>query len=359
MTPKQHMRSLLQRIATGPELSKDVTVEEARSGMRSILEGLVDPVQAGLFLIALRMKRETDDELIGVQHALLEKTNQLAVEADILVEISDPFNGYNRGLPMSPFLPAVLAACGVPAIGHGVTSVGPKHGITHKKVLTAAGLNTDMELPQVHARLQDPKIGWAYVDQKVSCPALHDLLELRELMVKRTCLTTIEVAIKPVRARKRTHLVTGFVHKPYPPIYAMLAKNAGYESSAIVRGVEGGVIPSLQQPSRVFSFFDDEPAVERRVDPGTVGIASADNRAVPIPREMTVGEDEELDVGRAASVAADLGIAALKGERGLAYDSLVYGGAIVLHSLGMGTMEEAADAVRNVLENGDAASRIN
>ena len=60
------MRSIIQRIATGPHMSKDITTEEARAGMRAILEGDIDEVQAALFLIALRMKRETDDENIGV-----------------------------------------------------------------------------------------------------------------------------------------------------------------------------------------------------------------------------------------------------------------------------------------------------
>ena len=52
--PALAMRSILQRIATGPELSKDISREEACLGMRAILEGEVDPVQAGVFLIADR-----------------------------------------------------------------------------------------------------------------------------------------------------------------------------------------------------------------------------------------------------------------------------------------------------------------
>ena len=46
--PPVIMRSILQRIATGPELSKDIALEEARAGMRAILKGQVNPVQAGL-----------------------------------------------------------------------------------------------------------------------------------------------------------------------------------------------------------------------------------------------------------------------------------------------------------------------
>jgi len=53
------MRSIIQRIATGPELSKDISEEEARLGTAAIFEDKVDPVRAAIFFIALRMKRET------------------------------------------------------------------------------------------------------------------------------------------------------------------------------------------------------------------------------------------------------------------------------------------------------------
>ena len=60
------MRSIIQRIATGPEFSKDIPRDEARRGMRLVLDGAVDPARAAVFLIALRMKRETDDENLGI-----------------------------------------------------------------------------------------------------------------------------------------------------------------------------------------------------------------------------------------------------------------------------------------------------
>ena len=122
------MRSYLQRIATGPELSKDISREEARHGMVLILEGRANPVQAGLFLIALRMKRESDDETRGMLEAIREVTVRVEAKVDHVVDLADPYDGYNRTLPASPFLPMVLAACGVPAFSHGVQSVGPKFG---------------------------------------------------------------------------------------------------------------------------------------------------------------------------------------------------------------------------------------
>jgi len=67
--PKTIMRSIIQRIATGPDMSKDISQQEARAGMRAVLDNAVDPVQAAVFLIALRMKRETDEENRGILDA--------------------------------------------------------------------------------------------------------------------------------------------------------------------------------------------------------------------------------------------------------------------------------------------------
>ncbi|MFC1680583.1 anthranilate phosphoribosyltransferase [Pseudomonadota bacterium] len=356
-----HMRYLLQQIATGPELSKDVSREEAQLGMQSVLHGQVHPVQAALYLIALRMKRETDEELLGIQQALLDATSTATAEVEELVEIADPFNGYLRGLPVSPFLPAVLAACGVPCVSHGVESTGPKHGITHHKVLAALGVDTGMGLSEAAERIGNSEIGWAYVDQSVTCPDLNRMGELRDLMVKRTCLTTIEVALKPIAARCCTHLVTGYVHKAYPRIYTMLARNAGYQSALVIRGVEGGVIPSLQQPSRGIRYYGGVDDEDWRFDPGESGISDSEHRTVPLPRPDSVGERERkdlLDVDSMASAAAESGMDALRGVKGPAYDSLVYAGSLVLAHLGRGSQRDAAEEIRKVLDDGVAAAKM-
>ena len=51
------MHNCIQPVATGPEYSKNLSFEEAKAGMELILRGEADPVQAAVYLIALRMKR--------------------------------------------------------------------------------------------------------------------------------------------------------------------------------------------------------------------------------------------------------------------------------------------------------------
>jgi anthranilate phosphoribosyltransferase len=363
-TPTQQMMySIIQRIATGPDLSKDISEEEARIGMQGVLSGEIDPVRAGIFLIALRMKRETAEENRGVLQAILDARHGVVAEVDDVVDIADPYDGYNRTIPASPFLAPLLAECGVPAFSHGLDAVGPKYGVTHRHVLQAAGVDVDLDSQAAAARLADPETGWAYVDQARYAPGLHDLIELRQRMVKRSVITTVEVLARPISGRQRTHFVTGYVHKPYPPVYADLARHAGFDSALIVRGVEGGIIPSLRQAGKYFAYTDGGEEIGYDIDPGMVEIVQ-DNRAVPIPDDVPQTAKGEgavslTDVQAGARKAAEYGLAALGGQPGPTYDSLVYAGALVLKHLGRADdLATAARILRDVLDSGRALRRI-
>jgi len=358
------MHSIIQRIATGPELSKDISQEEARLGMRAIMTNAVDPVQAGIFFIALRMKRETNEECKGVLDAILERTDRVVADVDEVVDIADPYDGYNRCLPAAPFLSPLLAELGVPAVCHGLEAVGPKYGVTARHVLRAAGVDVDLAPAAAARRLADPDLGWSYVDQSRFCAPLHDLIPLRTKIIKRQVVTTIETQAKPIAGRQRTHLVTGYVHKPYPPIYAMLARHAGFDSALIVRGVEGGVMPSLRQPGRATRYEQHGEEYEIEFDPAALGIEQA-VRAVALPPDLPKSEREgdevaiAVDIKATAVAAARAGMAALAGEKGASYDSLVLSGSLILHHIGRATsLKLAAEQVRAALDSGRVVARV-
>ena len=333
------MRSIIGRVATGPEYSKDLSFEESRAAMHYILNNQADPVQAGVYLIALRMKRETDDENGGSLQAILDETEQMVADVDAVVDIAEPYDGYMRGAPVMAFLPALLAACGVPAVSHGLEEVGPKFGVTHRKVLRAAGANVDMTPQQAVAQINNPDAGWAYIDQANFCQRLHDLVPLRKRIIKRPVLTTVEVLANPIRGKKTTHLMTGYVHKPYPPVYEKLAKLAKFDSAMIVRGVEGGITPALNKPAKYFEYHGLEGQLtEIDITPEAAGIKQ-DHRCVPVPDKathmQTVNGIEEtvVDVEKLAQASAQFGLDALAGQIGPARDCLAYSAAIALQHL--------------------------
>lgn len=361
---KSIMRSIIQRIATGPDMSKDISQQEARAGMSAVLNNAVDPVQSAIFLIALRMKRETDDENKGILDGIRDQAISVVADVDEVLDLSDPYNGYNRSLPAAPFLPAVMAACGVATVSHGVETMSPKFGITHHRVLKAAGKDISLSVQQAADQLSNSDIGWSYVDQKAYCPALHNLTALRSNIVKRQAITTVEVLIGPVRGKNKTHYMSGYVHKPYTRVYAMLARHADFDSCLMIRGVEGGITPSLRQSGKVFYYHDKAEEQSQDFDPAEIGIEQT-ARATPLPDELPLAPESEdvsasFDADAVARMAADAGIAALHGEQGSTYDALVYSGAIALwHLKKFDDIKTAADKIREVLNDGSALKHFN
>ena len=353
MNTQNLIYSIIQRIATGPELSKNIETEEAKVAMSAILSGEIDEVQTAIFLIALRMKRETMEENIGILEALLKFTDCQKIDVDNLVDIGDPYSGYNRSIPISAFLPPLLAELGLPTLIHGLDSVSPKYGLTHRHINQALGINVDLSVSESKARIENSDIGWSYVDQNQYCKPLHDLVPLRNKVVKRTVLNTVETLIGPLRG-KNTHSILGYVHKAYPPIYAALCEKVGFDSSLLIRGVEGGVVPSLRQKGLMISYHKDVEKARVETDPKLLGINS-ELRAIAFPKEFKNGIERDL----LAEYAVNLGRSALSGESGMFYDGLVYSTSLILWHLGKSkTLPSAADRVREVLNSGKALTRL-
>ena len=147
------LRGAIQKVATGPEFSKNISEEDSYHSMLDILGSDVDSVQAAIYLIALRMKRETMDENIGSLKALIDKSNIITSSVDEVIDIAEPYNGFLRNTPMSAFLPAVFSSVGLPCVTHGVETVGPKFGLTIKKILKTAGINVDQDVESAASAL--------------------------------------------------------------------------------------------------------------------------------------------------------------------------------------------------------------
>lgn len=337
----------IKKVATGPHLSKDLTEEEAYAATMEILNGEAEPVRAAIFFIAMRMKRETNDENLGILQALQSVTDQQQTDVDDLLIFADPYNGFNRHCPVTAFLPAVLAASGLATMSQGVFEMGPKFGVTHAQVLSLAGYQLAQDVSTAKQAVNQSDIGWAYIDQAQASPKLFALQDLRTQMIKRPSLATLEKMVMPLKARQRTHLAIGFVHKEYPAILAWLAAAFGYHSAFIARGLEGGIVPTLRDISNNHQMLNGDIQA-CTLDPKAFGIEQ-DTRGVKVNDADSVTAERTLEEG----------LQALSGQTGPAYDSLVFGAAIALWHTGLfSTQAEAADHVRAVINSGKAKAHF-
>ena len=97
---------------------RDLSVSEATWAMRQVMSGRATPSQLGGFLLALRAKGETVDEIVGFRDAILEAALPLPVPAEVLDIVGtggDRFGTVN----VSTMSAIVAAATGIPVVKHG------------------------------------------------------------------------------------------------------------------------------------------------------------------------------------------------------------------------------------------------
>ena len=347
------MRDAIQKVAVGPDRGRDMSQEEAFSVMNHMLSGDADEIQVAVLLIALRMKRESMDEFLGLFKSMQSSVDTVESKVPELFCLADPFDGYVRTVTMTPFIPAVLAAHNCSALMHGVETVGPKHGVTAHKVYRKAGIAVDLTAEQAALRVE--QTGWAYVDQSQYAPPLYALNDVRDRIVKRTALTTLERLLMPIRGVK-THFVLGYVHKAYPSIYAAVAAEAGYDSTLLLKGVEGGLAPALNKPLRRFFIEGELPNDVDQQKELIENIAICDAPSAGQPLNCI----DSFDSDKAVDECLSVGFGVMRGEKCIARDSLALAAGQILYAHGKAeTLIEAIDCVKASLDNGAVLESFN
>ena len=341
--------SLVQRVAIGPKLQKEVTREEVAQAIVSALNGHENMMQLGIFLIALRMRGERMHEFSGIFDGLLATTSRSSVAVEQLVELAEPFDGSIRHHNYCAFLPAVLAACGLPTFINGVHDCGPKHGVTVSKIYKYLGKRELPNMSEAAALLESADVSWAYCGQEYTAPALYAIREQRDLMVKRTALTTLERLTRPfVAAAGKNFLHIGYVHKDYPAVYAQMAMQAGYDSVCMVKGMEGGIFPAPDKPikAKLVEIVEAAEAknIEHSFDPGGSTLSSS-----------SLKFDASDNCAAQVTKISQEGLAALSGAQGNARTMLTMTGALILCNTGLASQSDVArKLIHQALDSGVA-----
>ena len=282
--------------------------------------------------------------------------------------MADPYDGYNRSLPASPFLPPAPGRLR----GADVLPRRAKHGAeVRRDPPPGAGgrrrVDVDRTPAEVAARLADPAVGWGYVDQSRFCPKLFELTELRRLMVKRPGITTTEVLAGPITGSQVDPSGDRIRAQALSPRVRAARPSRGLRFTAlVVRGTEGGVVPSLRQSGKIWHYHDGGDEAEVDIKPAdTLGIVS-ELRAAPLPEDLP-GLPQEAGRRRDGRRRRGHRGRGRPGRRrraraarpGPTFDTLVYGAALCLWHLGRyPTLPEAADAARATLSSGKPLTHL-
>jgi anthranilate phosphoribosyltransferase len=197
---------------------KDLTADEMNNVMRIIMTGEATPAQIGGFLVGLRMKGETVDEIASAAKVMRELATGVKVTGDHVVDIVGTGGDGSNTFNISTACTFVVAAAGGTVAKHGNRSVSSKSGSAD--LLEAAGVKLDLNAEQVAKCINEVGVGFMFAPMHHS--AMKHAIGPRKEMAVRTIFNVLGPLTNPAGAPNQ--LLGVFADELVEPLAEVLNK---------------------------------------------------------------------------------------------------------------------------------------
>jgi anthranilate phosphoribosyltransferase len=221
------MKEFIKIVAEGKSLSE----QEAEKAFEVIMSGNATAAQIGAFLMALRMRGETVEEITGAAKIMRAKALGINAPADAIDTCGtggDASGTYNISTGCS----IVVAACGVPVAKHGNKALSSKSGSAD--VLSALGVNIDADMELVEKAISDVNIGFMMAPRHHS--AMKYVGPARVEMGVRTIFNLLGPLANPAKTKRQ---MIGVFDKQWVKPIAEVLGRLGAEKAWAVYGSDG------------------------------------------------------------------------------------------------------------------------
>jgi anthranilate phosphoribosyltransferase len=329
------IQEALARLLEGRNLSQD----EARAVMNAIMDGEATPAQMGGFLVALRLKGETADEIAGCAEAMREHVLSVRPARDDLVDTAGTGGDGARTFNISTAAALVAAAAGAGVAKHGNRAVSSASGSAD--VLEALGFRLELPPPRIEQSIDE--LGFGFLFAPSHHPAMRHAAPVRRELATRTVFNVLGPLTNPAGARAQ---VVGVYAPELVETIASVLARLGARRAFVVHGAGGIDELSPAGPNLVCEVADGR--VERReIDPADFGVprCSSAELAGGTPEENAVFVREVFAGAPGAKREAVLlnaaGAIAASGRA----DDLEQGYAVAAEAVDSGAATERLDAL--------------
>ena len=229
--PEHRFAEFIRILGKGKKGSRPLTQDEAYQAMTMILADEVLPVQLGAFLMLMRVKEETPEELAGFVHAAQDASKISVTNTTVDLDWSS-YAGKRRQLPWFLLSALMLAKNGITVLMHGTKGAGGR--LYTEDMLPLLGLEPARSA--AHAQEQLATQRFSYLPLQHFCPKLQEIIELRPILGLRSPVHTLVRLLNPFHA---AYSIQGIFHPGYRPVHQLAAQLLGQPHAAVLKG-EGG-----------------------------------------------------------------------------------------------------------------------
>ena len=325
--PNEVLTEAIDRVASGADLSTD----DAARVMRELMEGRASDVQGAAFLIALRTKGETVEELTGFARTMRDLSRRVEVSGDDLLDTAGTGGG-PQTFNVSTTAAIVAAGAGCRVAKHGNRSSTGKSGSAD--LLEALGANLDLE-PAAIAQCID-EIGFGFMFAPHHHSAMRHVIPVRKELAVRTLFNFLGPLTNPAGATRQVIGISD-PSKLEPVAEALCA--LGCRSGLVVSSTDGLDEISASAETRVVEVGEGEVA-SFSVSPQELGVE-------PVPFELLRSGTPE----RSAEIARGV----LRGEKGAERSlTLLNAGAAIYVGGKAGSIEDGVLKAAQAIDSGAA-----
>src|SRR5215208_2271694 len=211
---------------------EDLTTGEAADAMLAIMSGAASPASIAAFLVALAMKGERPEEIVGFAETMRDQAVPFEAGGRDVFDTCGTGGDRSGTFNISSASAIVIAACGVPVAKHGNRSVSSRCGSAD--VLEALGVNVSASPAAAERCLADA--GIAFLFAPTFHPSMRHAGPTRRDLGLRTAFNLLGPLTNPARPRRQ------LVGVPRPELTQLLARSLqllGSERAWVVHGADG------------------------------------------------------------------------------------------------------------------------
>lgn len=221
------LKEFLPKLATGATL----TETEAKAAFNVIMSGEATPAQIGAFLMALRVRGETVDEIAAAASIMRAKVTPVKAP-DGAIDTCGTGGDARGTFNISTGAALVVAAAGVPVAKHGNKAMSSKSGSAD--VLSSLGVNLDADMSHVEAAISEAGIGFLMAPRHHS--AMRHVGPVRTELGTRTIFNLLGPLANPAGAKRQ---VMGVFAKEWVEPLAIVLGRLGAVHALVVHGADG------------------------------------------------------------------------------------------------------------------------
>ena len=271
----------IKQIGRGSQGARSLDIDRSCDLLGQVLDGRVTDLEVGAFALAMRIKGETVDELLGFAQAA--QARCLTIDADRPVIVIPSYNGARRLPNLTPLLAMRLAQEGARVLVHG-----PLHDpsrVTSAEIFQALGLLPADSGAAVHERWQRREP--AFISTETLSPALQRLLDVRWVVGLRNSGHTVAKLLQPISGAPTLRLAS-HTHPEFGKLMADFAERSAADLM-LLRGTEGEAVADPRRCPRLDIWLGGQwqadlscpaqegvlaelPLLPRQIDAATVAV---------------------------------------------------------------------------------------